>query len=258
MTSRTERQQAIESPYRPWIGQLQSTYVDDAIQKHYIHLKLDRTRGYQLIVETVAAILKGIMPSIPTYTSASLEKWLYDNQAPIDEGMKKTVTETYHLFSNIAEKHGPQTYTDPPRIAPIEFVYTIYLIHLHKRSLNEEQLSKAIKDMRRAVRAEHKDIRLNNAVRKTLGNFVSEKLPRMIDAGDYNLSSTGAAKRKAAAMADGDYSDIEMVDVGPPSKKRNVVSFSGSSLSPRKPVPTVAPIKPRNAGKPPDEKPREW
>jgi hypothetical protein len=199
-------------------------------------------------VETVAAILKGLIPSIPTYTSTSLEKWLYDNQDAIDERMKKTVTETYHIFSNIAEKHGIETYTDPPRIAPIEFLYTIYLIHLHKRSLNEAQLAKAIKDMRRAVRTEHKDIRLNNAVRKTLGNFVSEKLPLMIDAGDYNLGSSGAAKRKAAAMADGDDHDVEMVDV-PPSKKRNV-SFSSSVLSPRKPALTVAPIKPRTTGKP--------
>ena len=225
--------------------------MDDAIHKHYIELKLNRTRGYQLIVETIAAILKGLTPSIPTYTSASLEKWLYDNQDAIDEGMKKTVTETYHIFSNTAEKYGRETYTDPPRIAPVEFLYTIYLIHLHKRSLNEAQLAKAIKDMRRTVRAEHKDIRLNNAVRKTLGNFVSEKLPLMIDAGEYNLHSGGGAKRKAVAMTDGDNDeDVEMVDERPPPKKRNVVSFSSSSLSPRKPVLTVAPIKPRAAGKP--------
>lgn len=196
-------------------------------------------------METIAAILKGLIPSIPTYTSASLEKWLYENQDGIDEGMKKTVTETYHIFSNIAEKHGRETYTDPARIAPSEFLYTIYLIHLHKRSLNEEQLAKAIKDMRRTVRAEHKDIRLNNAVRKTLGSFVSEKLPLMIDSGKYSLGSGGTAKRKAVAMHD---DDVEMVDVDRPSKKRNV-SFS-SSLSPRKPILTVAPMKPRTAGKP--------
>lgn len=201
-------------------------------------------------METIAAILKGLIPSIPTYTSASLEKWLYDNQEAIDERLKKTVTETYHVFSNIAEKHGRETFTDPPRIAPIEFLYSIYLIHLHKRSLNEMQLSKAIKDMRRAVRAEHKDIRLNAAVRKTLGNFVSEKLPLMIDAGEYNLNASGAAKRKAVAMADGELDDIEMEDAPPPPKKRNVVSFSSSSLSPRKPSLTVAPIKPRVSGKP--------
>ena len=168
--------------------------------------------------------------------------------------MKKTVTETYHIFSNIAEKHGRETYTDPARIAPIEFMYTIYLIHLHKRSLNEMQLAKAIKDMRRTVRAEHKDIRLNNAVRKTLGGFVSEKLPLMIDAGEYNLNANSAAKRK---IADGGDGDIEMADAGPPSKRRNV-SFSGSSLSPRKPMATVAPIKPRSAGKPQNEKPPVW
>lgn len=200
-------------------------------------------------METIAAILKGLIPSIPTYTSTSLEKWLYDNQDAIDERMKKTVTETYHVFSNIAEKYGVETYTDPLRIAPVEFLYTIYLIHLHKRSLNEAQLAKAIKDMRRTVRTEHKDIRLNNAVRKTLGNFVSEKLPLMIDAGEYNLSSGSAAKRKAVAMVDGDGGDVDMVDVAPPSKRRNV-SFSGSSLSPRKPTLTVAPIKPRTTGKP--------
>ena len=204
-------------------------------------------------METIAAILKGLTPSIPTFTSASLEKWLYENQDPIDEVKKKTVTETYHLFSNIAEKYGLETYIDPSRIAPIEFLYTIYLIHLHKRSLNEMQLAKAIKDMRRAVRAEHKDIRLNTAVRKTLGSFVSEKLPLMIDAGEYNLNPNNAAKRKAGAMADGGGSDIEMVDVAPPPKKRHVVSFSGSSLSPRKTIPTVAPIRPRGAGRPQDE-----
>lgn len=164
--------------------------------------------------------------------------------------MKKTVTETYHIFSNIAEKYGRETYTGPTLIAPIEFMYTIYLIHIHKRSLNEMQLSKAIKDMRRRVREEHKDIRLNNAVRKTLCSFVSEKLPLLIDAGEYNLNSSGAAKRKAVDMADGGDSDIEMIDAGPPSKKRNVVSFSGGSLSPRKLVSTVAPIKPRGTGKP--------
>ena len=164
--------------------------------------------------------------------------------------MKKTVTETYHIFSNIAEQHGRETYTDPTLIAPIEFLYIIYLIHIHKRSLNEKQLASAIKDMRRRVRAEHKDIRLNTAVRKTLGNFVSERLPLMIEAGEYNLNSNGAGKRKAVDMADGGGSDIEMVDVGPPAKKRNVLSFSGSTLSPRKSVSTVAPIKPRGVGKP--------
>ena len=203
-------------------------------------------------METIAAIRKGLIPSIPTYTSTSLEKWLYDNQDAIDEGMKKAVTETYHVFSNIAEKHGRETFTDPPRIAPVEFLYSIYLIHLHKRSLNEMQLAKAIKDMRHAVRTEHKDIRLNAAVRKTLGNFVSEKLPLMIDSGEYNLNSGGAVKRKAVAISDGDNDDIEMEDARPPPKKRNVVSFSSSSLSPRKPSLTVAPIKPRASapGKP--------
>jgi hypothetical protein len=185
---------------------------------------------------------------IPTYTSSTLEKWLYENQNPIDEGMKKTVTETYHIFSNIAEKYGRETYADPVRIAPIEFMYTIYLIHVHKRSLNELQLSKAIKDMRNTVRATHKDIRTNTAVRKTLANFVSEKVPLMIEAGEYNLHSNGATKRKAVEVVDGDNSDIEMADVGPPSKRRNV-TFSGSSLSPRKPMLTVAPIKPRNTGR---------
>jgi hypothetical protein len=197
------------------------------------------------------------MPLIPIYTSASLEKWLYENQSPIDEGMKKTVTETYHIFSNIAEKFGRDTYTDPPRIAPIEFLYTIYLIHLHKRSLNEMQLSKAIKEMRRTVREAHKDIRLNAAVRRTLGNFLSEKLPLQIEAGEYNLNFNGAAKRKAGDMGDEDDSDIEMIDVGPPTKKRNV-TFSGSSMSPRKATSTVAPIKPRGSGKLQDGRAPVW
>lgn len=86
---------------------------------------------------------------------------------------------------------------------------------------------------------------------------MSEKLPLMIDAGEYNLNSNGAAKRKVGDMADGRENDIMMVDVGPPLKKRNV-SFSGSHMSPRKPMSTVAPIKPRSPGKPYGEKSPVW
>lgn len=164
------------------------------------------------------------------------------------------MTETYNIFNTIAENYGRETYTDPTLIAPIEFMYTIYLIHVHKRSLNEMQLSKAIRDMRHRVRTEHKDIRLNSQVRKTLGNFVSERLPLLIDAGEYNLTSSGVGKRKAADMADGSDHDIEMENTTPKSKKRNV-NYSGGSLSPRKSISTVAPIKPWSAGKPPNEKP---
>ena len=81
----------------------------------------------------------------------------------------------------------------PEKVAPIEFVMIVVLVAVHMQSMSLTQLSEAIGAMRRDVRVQHVDIRLNNRVAKSLLTFVKDlgQEPRL-----EREDSTGAAVKK--------------------------------------------------------------
>jgi hypothetical protein len=201
----------------------------------------DRKRMFQNIAHVLRAL--STAPKITIPTTVSLDKWLREPDA-VDN--VSGIEEDFDIIIRIACDYGNVAF--PPamslKLSPVEFIFSVILVHLYKSNLKHDQLAAAIRDMRKFVRAQHADIRTNSSVAKTLEEFIVGQMDQKIATGAYAVVKrptpiqTGA-KRKRFADEDGDeaYVDDSVMDTRedgkrPTPRKRRAPAATPNSASP--------------------------
>ncbi|KAJ3993775.1 hypothetical protein F5050DRAFT_1576977, partial [Lentinula boryana] len=145
----------------------------------------ERSRGadYRCLAQAVYVISKwGTDRSSSLKNAGTLpqvERWLEDDTEPVPDEFSSVIKET---FSILVELTAKEEYSAPfsmyAKVSPVEIIGISVLIYAHSviapigEKLNLTELSAAFSKMRQDVRREHKDIRLNDRVGKTIISFV--------------------------------------------------------------------------------------
>jgi hypothetical protein len=210
-----------------------------------VKLANDRKRRYQVVGQVVRLIC-GTPKITSVSANAVLEKWIRDSP-PILEADVKAINEDFDILLDIAQNHASIAFDSSIAnvVAPVEFIYTCWLIHRKKGELSAGQLAYAIRDMRLLVRKAHQDIRTNTKVCKSLEHIIGTEIEQNINAGAYiidfnaislNATSSKAGKRKRTEEDDDEYTAMD-VDKTPISRRRRTQN-SARAASPNAIPPT--------------------
>jgi len=196
-----ERLQAIAGPLPDTIRKVSDVVVKTAESNKDFKIQTTRARIFQNVASVVFLIAKAPSQPLPTFTS--LEKWLIAISAikNVREDMIMTFTKFMSLVSN-PRFSRPITRV---KLSPAEFIMVGYLISLVRESCSDEEISRAVSELRDVVRAAHTDIRTNNTVFKTMFSFVNDfqnKLAR---------KTARSSKRKR---------EPDSLEIAEPSRKR--------------------------------------
>ncbi|PVG02211.1 hypothetical protein CPB86DRAFT_870502 [Serendipita vermifera] len=179
-----------------------------------VPLANDRKRRFQLVGHIVRGI--GSLPKFVDPSNQSLEKWLRGPDTQYDE---QDIMKDFEIFIQIAQQYAEVAFSSSiaTKLAPIEFVYCVILVHQYKNQLQPEQLAQAIQEVRLAIREEHTDVRMNNRCAKSFQVLIRDVLPERIASGAYKLS--GKRKRETTS-SDLFGDDLTDEDAGQGSRKR--------------------------------------
>jgi len=151
--------------------------------------------------------------------------------------------------------------TSAVKVSPIEFICITLLVWVWGGKLGKRALSKAIEDMRRNVRQEHVDIRLNTKVGKTMITFFKNLRPGDYSGLDGDISAKGKGKKRKRVHEEEEDGEIppQSESPGPPapapktSKLRTDTAAStpvSASLSPAPSTPNTNPPATQTLSKP--------
>ncbi|EPQ53323.1 hypothetical protein GLOTRDRAFT_122491 [Gloeophyllum trabeum ATCC 11539] len=172
----SEKLQAISSPKASFVREILATYSE-------LTTDWDSSRGndFRCVAQALLNIDK--YPLKSGGTIMQVEKWL-NTEVDLDEDVKDDYRRTFGVFVDLLrDKTLSKCLRTPTTIAPVEFVMICLLIAREKDRLTLAQLSNVILDMRRDVRANHKDIRLNSLVMKTMVTFIGGIKPSKVKDG---------------------------------------------------------------------------
>ncbi|KAJ3983370.1 hypothetical protein F5890DRAFT_1475390 [Lentinula detonsa] len=183
----------------------------------------ERSRGadYRCLAQAVYVISKwGTDRSSALKNAGTLpqvERWLEDDTDPVPDEFSSVIKET---FSILVELTAKEEYSAPfsmyAKVSPVEIIGISVLIYAHSviaptgEKLNLTELSAAFSKMRQDVRREHKDIRLNDRVGKTIIGFVKAYRKAAIEAPQASRSLSISELTRPQPMA---------VDVSSPRKQ---------------------------------------
>jgi hypothetical protein len=185
-----------------------------------VRLADDRKRRFQLVGHIVrgVSLLEGDSAKIPLPSNAILEKWLRETgEVRNVEEMK----EDLEILIRLAKEYADIAFSSSiaATLAPIEFIFSAFLIHRFRRRMTLEQLASAIKDMRITARAEHVDLRTNSRVARTFERAIVEDIPNKLIQGLYGQYDPTSSKRKR--VEDDDYIDATgAMDISGDERKR--------------------------------------
>ncbi|KZS99585.1 uncharacterized protein LAESUDRAFT_816905 [Laetiporus sulphureus 93-53] len=172
-----EKLQATKSPMATFVRDLQNDYVAEGLA---VLLPWDTHRGSDFRCITSSVILMDNLASannaIPFPT---LQKVLSRPDEP-DSKFQDQVHQTYQIFLMLARDDAYSAafrIPDVKKLAPVEFIATVALIHNHKYKMMLAQLAEAIKGMRQDIRAREVDIRLNQRVLNAMIDFIRDLKP---------------------------------------------------------------------------------
>lgn len=194
-----EKLQVINTPRARFVRELQQQFLkeSDALAGEY--LEWDRTRGsdFRCIAQTVFT-LDNFGPAMKNVgTIPRIEKWLGEG-GNFSSTFRDQVIKTFRLFAELAMDNTlgkclrDESYSGG-KVSPVEFVCIGLLIGVHgvgvigssgsgsaggRKTMSLQDLSTAIGQMRDGVREEHRDIRLNDRVSKTLLEFIRSLFPQ--------------------------------------------------------------------------------
>lgn len=196
-----EKLGVVKTPRADFIRDIQSRFFKE--EKHGLgSLDWDRSRGTDF--RCLATILWCIdrynqSPSnlVNTGSVIQLESFLNDTNS-LPQKFRNQVIHTFEVFESMASDPDPEIsgpfkmssaeFAGLPgrstklntKVSPIEFICICLLLLVWREKLSKKAMARAIRDMRRDVRKEHVDIRLNTKVGKTMIAFM-----KSIKAADY-------------------------------------------------------------------------
>lgn len=154
-----------------------------------------RARDFQSIASVAFLIAKAPSQIMPTI--ASLEKWL-NTEVAVDDKTRDDILESFTKFISLVLNPKLSEPIKRGRLSPAEFIMICYFMSLVRKSCADEEISKAIGDLRDDVRRKHEDIRTNSKVFKTMFTFVNNFQNSLVD----KTSSGQRAKRKRDSSED--------------------------------------------------------
>jgi len=163
--------------------------VDNEQFAKAFRIETARARDFQSIASVAFLIAKAPSQIMPTV--ASLEKWL-NTETPVDDNIKEDILESFTKFISLVLNPKLSEPIKRGRLSPAEFIMTCYFMSLIRKSCADEEISRAVGDLREDVRRNHDDVRTNNKVFKTMFTFVNNFRNNLI-----GKATTGQrAKRK--------------------------------------------------------------
>ncbi|KAI0315137.1 hypothetical protein OF83DRAFT_377527 [Amylostereum chailletii] len=221
-----ERMQAIVSPRANWIHDLEQRYVSvNNGLSDFANFDSKRGRDFQNVAHIIFCCES--LPSHPTPAAKVMEKWL-KRPDELAAGFKKAVKDTMQAMAYMAASDNlNKGFTKiQAKVSPAEFVFIgVFLSHwVQGRSLvlmgrvgvllyrmgtdyTYEEKADAVLYLRRRVREQFKDVRLNSSVCKFLWEVVDNLVDGEADAVVERAERKKATKRKRAQDDDDETDD---------------------------------------------------
>jgi len=218
-----EKLQAISSPWAEWISALESKHV--AVEgglSEVLEWDTKRGRDFQNIAYMVCCC--DSLPDIEQQpTAAKMEKWLSRIDKPA-EGFKAEMEDILRSFWTIATNSSMSEGLKKigSRLAPVEFIFIGVLLYILRKKPIQDRAA-AIGHLRRGVRAEHRDIRINGVVCKTMWRLIRElesNASTTLFRG-YGENQKGKKKRKVEDEEEGEYRPGPVSSLGRAAKTRS-------------------------------------
>ena len=169
--------------------------VDNEQFAKTFRIETARARDFQSIASVAFLIAKAPSQIMPTV--ASLEKWL-NTEAAVDGKIKEDILESFTKFISLVLNPKLSEPIKRGRLSPAEFIMTCYFMSLIRKGCTDEEISRAVGDLREDVRRNHDDVRTNNKVFKTMFTFVNNFRNNLV-----GKATTGQrAKRKRDSAED--------------------------------------------------------
>ncbi|EED83309.1 predicted protein [Postia placenta Mad-698-R] len=227
-----------------FVRELVSDFVTDGLATT---LDWDLTRGGDFRVLTHAVYNMEKWPNLGTVPGVSTLQKLLTRDEEIPSTFWRAARQTLDILLRISRDPSLHAVAfelpDVKKVAPVEVISAITLVHAHKRTLTLAQLADGIAAMRRAVRAREADIRLNTRVVKLMVDFIRALTPAQLPA-DPDSSARAAAKafplerKRKRSEDDSEDGDDDDEDIGqPPASKRQATKQASTVSSPK----TLAP-----------------
>ena len=144
--------------------------VDNEQFAKAFRIETARARDFQSIASVAFLIAKAPSQIMPTV--ASLERWL-NTEAPVNDKIKEDILESFTKFISLVLHPKLSEPIKRGRLSPAEFIMTCYFMSLIRKGCADEEISRAIGELREDVRRNHDDVRTNNKVFRTMFIFVN-------------------------------------------------------------------------------------
>lgn len=198
--------------------------VDNEQFAKAFRIETARARDFQSIASVAFLVAKAPSQVMPTI--ASLEKWL-NTEAAVDDKIKEDILESFTKFISLVLNPKLSEPIKRGKLSPAEFIMICYFMSLIRKSCVDEEISKAVGDLRDDVRRKHDDIRTNNKVFKTMFTFINNFRSGLV--GKTTTGQRAKRKRDNAEDVGPDRKPTPHVDT--PQVPRRVKSVSSSAVS---------------------------
>ncbi|KAF8076476.1 hypothetical protein FPV67DRAFT_419036 [Lyophyllum atratum] len=199
-----EKLQAISSPWAEWISALDSKHVAvDGGLSAVLEWDTKRGRDFQNIAYFVCCC-DGLPDTETIPTAQKMEKWLSRVDSP-PERFKSDVEEVLKDFWNIASNSRLNSALKSigSRLAPAEFIYIGVLLFVLRKEPIENRAA-AIGHLRKTIRSQYQDIRLNGTVCKSLWAIIRDLRDNTTKTLSRTNGDTKVRKRRKTDMDDED------------------------------------------------------
>ncbi|KAG8753033.1 hypothetical protein FRC12_011691 [Ceratobasidium sp. 428] len=177
-----EQLQSFDGPMAQFVHRIHAELFEKAHIETEMNLAIERGRGFQNLVQTIACIAR-----LPEYVHATYPQQtkLLQCQGMSPEGIRVIQSKSeraLRLLKNIASDAQLCTsaFSLPARAtrnSPVEFCFSVLLIamRMDESGVGPAQLAQAIGMMRTAMRAIHVDMRSNSNVAMSFWNYLNGK-----------------------------------------------------------------------------------
>ncbi|KAG5342546.1 hypothetical protein C0989_000674 [Termitomyces sp. Mn162] len=223
-----EKLQALSSPWAQWIRELERRHVGvEGGLASVLEWDTRRGRDFQNIAYLVCCCdflpAKEEMP-----TAASMMKWIEREDPPTEQfktDIRDVLVDFWNIGNNKHLNYGLKNIGS--RLAPVEFIFVGVLLYIMRKKSMEERAN-AITALRKGIRAEFQDIRLNRSVCRSMWAIIRRvQNPKSTSQSQHD--SKGKRRRKDEEEQDDEYRPTPLTGLGGKSahtrsKKKTVLS----------------------------------
>ncbi|KAJ3850047.1 hypothetical protein EV368DRAFT_46100, partial [Lentinula lateritia] len=182
--SSAEKLRVRSTRHAKFINELRELYVTESgLAAPSFRWDRSRDADYRCLAQAVYALSKwGPERNTALKTTGTLsqvEKWLDDDTSPMSGEFANQVKRAFSILVQLTiDEELSKPFLMYKKVSPMEIIGVVILIYVHSiiapplEKLTLPELSVAVAQMRQDVRREHKDIRLNDRVGKTVVAYV--------------------------------------------------------------------------------------